>query len=73
MKPRETEALDALQAVLRVIEMTYGHDEDGERIEDEPDPEFSAADVVEALCNIELLVSSACDAIARATTHESGE
>jgi len=41
----------ALSEVEEVVEMTYGHDDDGERLEDEGCD--SAADVVEALCNVE--------------------
>lgn len=59
--------LEALRSVARIIENTYGHDEEtGERI-DEPG-DYSAADIVEQLCGIEGLVS---DAIAKATGCES--
>ncbi len=50
-------ALSALLAVQRIIENTYG-DEDEESGESE-EPEFSAADVVEELLGVELLIDEA--------------
>jgi hypothetical protein len=49
----------ALVAVRDVIECTYAHNEQGQRL-DEPS-EHSAADIVEMLCNIEFLVSEALE------------
>ena len=51
--------VQALFKTLDVIEATYGQDENGER--DDSEPHESAADIVERLLNIELLVSSAVD------------
>ena len=53
--------LAALAAVQQVIENTYAHDEDGDRTEEEP--EFSAADIVEQLCNLELIVDEAAEIV----------
>ena len=50
------DVLLALVSVADVIEATYGHDEDGERIPNEPG-DASAADIVEMLCNVEGAVS----------------
>jgi hypothetical protein len=60
LKPHEETALDALVAVLDVIEMTYGHDENGDR-DLTLEPKDSAADVVAALCQIEDIVSDAIE------------
>lgn len=51
----------ALLAANEVIENTYGHDDDGERV-DEPG-EDSAADIVEQLANIEYSIDEAMDAV----------
>lgn len=50
-------ALAALKSVAEIIENTYAHDDDGERIDDAG--EYSAADIVEQVCNAENEVSEA--------------
>lgn len=53
--------ISALDSVSNIIECTYDHDsETGERI-DEPG-EYSGADIVEMICNIEIEVSEAFEA-----------
>lgn len=52
----------ALDQVNGIIESTYAHDETGERI-DETDPEFSSADIVEFVMEVEGIVGEAIEAI----------
>lgn len=52
------EVLLALVSVADVIEATYGHDDEGERIPNEPG-DASAADIVEMLCGTERAVNDA--------------
>jgi hypothetical protein len=53
--------ISALDSVSNIIECTYDHDsETGERI-DEPG-EYSGADIVEMICNIEIEVCEAFEA-----------
>ena len=54
--------LAALRSVATIIERTYAHDDQGERIENADSP-ASAADVVEELCGVE---GEVFDAIAMA-------
>jgi hypothetical protein len=52
----------ALERIDQIIEFTYAHDDDGERIEDESS-EHSAADIVEMLTDTENVVSDALNAL----------
>jgi hypothetical protein len=56
-------ARHALEQVWLLIDQTYGRDQDtGERLDNEPG-DLSAADVVERLCNLEICVGEALDAL----------
>ena len=57
--PEEFETLSqAVRYFQALIENTYGHDEDGQRIKN-TDPEMSAADIVELMCGDEEVVAKA--------------
>lgn len=59
MQTREMAAIrTALDNTMDVIENTYAHDADGER-DESADPDCSAADIVEQLCDIEHNVDEA--------------
>lgn len=55
-------ATSALQGVMSIIERTYDHDETGKRVPDAPG-NYSGADVVEALCNMETEIEDALEAL----------
>ena len=52
----------AIARIDQIIECTYAHDDDGERIEDEP-PEHSAADIVDMLSDAENVFADALNAL----------
>ncbi len=54
---------NALTSVESVIEDTYAHDENGERTGLNDEPEKSAADIFEYVCNLEMQVSEAIDVV----------
>lgn len=54
---------DALERVAQVIEATYAHDEDGDRVDEEP--EASGADVFEMVSNLEQIVAEALELAGR--------
>ena len=70
MQTREMAAIrTALDNTMDVIESTYAHDDDGER-DESAEPDCSAADIVEQLCEIELNVDEAYGYVNGCTTEE---
>lgn len=65
-KPRDAVlslAREKLDYVLGVIENCYGHDEETGERDDDAEPEFSGADIVEQVCDLENGVREAMDAL----------
>ena len=61
MQSRIAKIKAALEAIKGIIECTYDHDEDGERLDEQGD--HSSSDIQEMLCNVEGLVDDALESI----------